>query len=203
MKHMGGEEDMAIKKKLEEMDEELKDKIEEMELMENMNQALIIKERKSNDELQDARKELITGNAKWSFFNWNQTMGELDTKAMCNACKQQFPGKEGDVKAAMILSRWEAEISDSNWHPFRIITVDGQQLEVINEEDEKLSQLKEDLGDEAYKVVTTALLELNEYNPSGRFAVPELWNFKEDQKATLKEVIQFIFEAMKTLERKG
>ncbi|MQM06123.1 hypothetical protein Taro_038945 [Colocasia esculenta] len=205
MKHMGGEEDMAIKKKLEEMDEELKDKIEEMELMENMNQALLIKERKSNDELQDARKELITGLREilsGRSLIGIRRMGELDTKAMCNAYKQKFPAKEGDVKAAMILSRWEAEISDSNWHPFRIITVDGQQLEVINEDDEKLSQLKEDLGDEAYKAVTTALLELNEYNPSGRYVVPELWNFKEDRKATLKEVIQYILKQWKTHKRK-
>lgn len=59
MKHMGGEEDSAVKKKIDEMSEQLKDKIEEMEDMEALNQTLVIKERKSNDELQEARKELI------------------------------------------------------------------------------------------------------------------------------------------------
>lgn len=59
MKHLGSEEDTGIKKKVEEISEELKDKIEEMEHIEALNQTLLVKERKSNDELQGARKELI------------------------------------------------------------------------------------------------------------------------------------------------
>lgn len=59
MKHMEGEEDETMKKKITEMSEQLKEKIEEMEDLESLNQALVIKERKSNDELQEARKELI------------------------------------------------------------------------------------------------------------------------------------------------
>ena len=59
MKHMPGEEDSESKKKIKELTEELQDKYDEMEYMESMNQTLLIKERKSNDELQNARKELI------------------------------------------------------------------------------------------------------------------------------------------------
>nr|XP_029120682.1 protein INVOLVED IN DE NOVO 2 isoform X2 [Elaeis guineensis]XP_029120683.1 protein INVOLVED IN DE NOVO 2 isoform X2 [Elaeis guineensis] len=60
MKHMGGEEDSEVKKKVEEMSEQLKEKVEEMEDLEVLNQTLVVKERKSNDELQEARKELIS-----------------------------------------------------------------------------------------------------------------------------------------------
>lgn len=57
MKHM--DEDMEIKKKMDEIEENLKEKIEELDGVEALNQALIVKERKTNDELQEARKELI------------------------------------------------------------------------------------------------------------------------------------------------
>lgn len=58
MKHLG-EEDLEIKKKMDAILQEIKDKEEEKEQMEELNQALIVKELKTNDELQDARKELI------------------------------------------------------------------------------------------------------------------------------------------------
>ena len=59
MKHMPGEQDSESKKKMDELTEELKEKVAESEQMEALNKALVIKERKSNDELQHARKELI------------------------------------------------------------------------------------------------------------------------------------------------
>uniref|UniRef100_M1B488 XH/XS domain-containing protein n=1 Tax=Solanum tuberosum TaxID=4113 RepID=M1B488_SOLTU len=73
---------------------------------------------------------------------------------------------------------------------------------VIDENDEELGKLKQELGDEIYDAVTVALKEIEEYNPSGRYAIPELWNFKEGRKATLKEVISYIFKQLKTQKRK-
>ncbi|PON98820.1 hypothetical protein TorRG33x02_054350 [Trema orientale] len=37
-------------------------------------------------------------------------------------------------------------------------------------------------------------MEMNEYNPSGRTVVPELWNFKAGTRASLKEVVEFILD---------
>ena len=60
MKHLGDEDDAAVQKKIKEMNEELEEKVDEMAGVEDLNRTLIAKERQSNDELQEARKELIT-----------------------------------------------------------------------------------------------------------------------------------------------
>ena len=59
MKHLGDEDDAAVQNKTEEMNDELQEKVDNLENMEAMNQILVVKERQSNDELQEARKELI------------------------------------------------------------------------------------------------------------------------------------------------
>lgn len=73
---------------------------------------------------------------------------------------------------------------------------------MLVEDDAKLQKLKEEWGDEVYLAVVTALKELNEYNPSGRYVVPELWNCKEGRKATLKEVIAYIANHSKPAKRR-
>lgn len=50
---------MEIQEEMRAIAENLKEKEEELDNLEAMNQTLIIKERKTNDELQEARKELI------------------------------------------------------------------------------------------------------------------------------------------------
>jgi chromosome segregation ATPase len=59
MKHMPGEEESELKKKIDELSEELQDKYEEMDSVESLHHTLLIKEQKTNEELQDARKKLI------------------------------------------------------------------------------------------------------------------------------------------------
>ena len=74
--------------------------------------------------------------------------------------------------------------------------------EEIDEEDEYLNKLRREYGDEVWQAVTTALKEMNEYNPSGRYIVPELWNFKEGRKATLKEGVTHILKQWKLHRQK-
>ena len=61
--------------------------------------------------------------------------------------------------------------------------------------------IKSEWGDEVYNSVVKALTELNEYNSSGRYPVPELWNFKEGKKATLGEGVDFMERLCKTNKR--
>ena len=74
--------------------------------------------------------------------------------------------------------------------------------EIIDEEDERLKDLQNEYGDEVYMVVTDALKEMNEYNPSGRYVVSELWNFKEGRKATLREGVEDILKQWRLHRRK-
>lgn len=74
--------------------------------------------------------------------------------------------------------------------------------EILNEEDEKLKELKRELGEEVYEAVTQAFKERNEYNGSGRYIVPELWNFDQGRKATLKEGVAYLLSLWKQLKPK-
>lgn len=67
---------------------------------------------------------------------------------------------------------------------------------MLKEDDAKLVEVSNEHG-EVYEAIKTALLELNEYNPSGRYPVKEIWKTKENRKATLEEVIQYIFKQWK------
>lgn len=59
MKHLGDDDDEAVKEKMKEMNDELEEKKSELEGLEQMNSALMTKERQSNEEIQAARKKLI------------------------------------------------------------------------------------------------------------------------------------------------
>lgn len=65
-----------------------------------------------------------------------------------------------------------------------------------------LTELTEEWGEEAYKAVAEALLEVNEYNASGRYPVSELWNYKENRRATLGEVMQYVIKQWQSNRKK-
>lgn len=59
MEHMGDNGDAEVLKRLGAIRQKLEEKQEELSHLEELNRALLIKELTSNDELQQARKELI------------------------------------------------------------------------------------------------------------------------------------------------
>ncbi|KAK4491390.1 hypothetical protein RD792_002133 [Penstemon davidsonii] len=210
VKHMEVAGDEKGQEKLNAIQQELKDKEEELAYHEEMCQALVVKERKSNDELQDARKELInvltqaTSQAKAKSHIGIKRMGELDSKAFVAAAKRKYSKEEADVKAAEQCSLWEGYLKKPSWYPFRIVPADngnGEKI-IIDEEDKKVKRLRNEFGEEAYQAVTTALMEMNEYNPSGRYAIPELWNHKDDRRATLKEGILNLMNQWSLVKKK-
>ncbi|KAI5670664.1 hypothetical protein M9H77_11028 [Catharanthus roseus] len=197
MKHIEDEGDLEVLKKVDELHKTLRDKEGELEDWEKLNQALIVKEKMSNNELQDARKELINGLKEFS--NTPEIgikrMGELNTQPFYEAMKKKYRNEaEAEERASELCSLWEEYLKDPDWHPVRVIEVDGKHKSVFNEDDEKLKELKTRYGHDVYKAVTDAFTEINEYNPSGRYIISEVWNYKEGRKATLKEGVSFLLE---------
>ncbi|KAJ6768033.1 PROTEIN INVOLVED IN DE NOVO 2-RELATED [Salix koriyanagi] len=199
MKHMEDDGDVEVLRKMDAIIKKLIEKEGELNDLDALNQTLIVRERKSNDELQEARKELISGLKEISrrAHIGVKRMGELDSKPFLEAMKRKYNNEEAEERASVICSLWEEYLKDPDWHPFKVIMVDGKHQEIIDEEDEKLSRLRDDMGDEAYMSVTASLIQVNEYNPSGRYIVSELWNYKEGRKATLGEGVSFLLKKWK------
>lgn len=76
--------------------------------------------------------------------------------------------------------------------------------EKIQEDDERPEALtlRAEFGEEAHGLVVKALLEMHEYSPLEREPVPELWSFKDDRKATIPEVVTYLFKQWKATKNK-
>lgn len=85
MKHIGNDGDEEAEEKLGAIQDELKEKEEELEGLEALNQALIVKERKTNDELQDARKELINVRMHYSSHLFHELSLPGSNTPMCHS----------------------------------------------------------------------------------------------------------------------
>ncbi|CAN1746926.1 Factor of DNA methylation 2 [Linum perenne] len=159
--------------KYEALREKLEEKEEALQFSEDLSHALVVKEFAANQELQDAHKESISGLQEvMTHHHWSS----IGIKRMGEI--------KGQVFREACLGRFSVE------------------EEVIDEDDEKLKQLRNEYGKVAYDAVTKALMELNEYNPSGRYPVHQVWNFKEERKATMKEIVHFLINQLKTHKRK-
>ncbi|KAI3880743.1 hypothetical protein MKX03_016676 [Papaver bracteatum] len=178
---------------IEELTKSLNEKTECIESLEDLNKILTVNEHRHNDELQQARKVLIQGigesaNSRSSIRV--KRMGELDSKPFGNALKRKRSSSSADLVAnqsVLLCNFWEQMLRDQAWHPFKITLVDGKHKELIDQKDNLLKGLKNEWGKRAYFAVVNALVEMNEYNPSGRNPVQELWNFKEKRRATVME----------------
>ncbi|XP_062181658.1 factor of DNA methylation 1-like [Phragmites australis] len=200
-----GAEDSESRNRIAELREELNDKIDELKDMQSYNQALIDNESKYRDELREAREALVEALQVLPGTTMCQTqigikrIGELDPKAFLNMCKRKFPEEDAEAESAILCSKWQNEINNPEWRPFKVVMVNGKESKVLREDDEKLQELKE-YGEEPYAAVIKVLIELN---GSGRNPSLELWNYEEGRKAQMKEAVQHALELWKASKAKG
>ncbi|MFS7934570.1 putative XS domain-containing protein [Helianthus anomalus] len=204
MKHMN-EEDLEAKNKMKSLQNDLKEKEEELDGLEELHQALIVEERKTNDELVDARKELIFGfkdNANTAQI-FVKRMGDLEVRPFMVAAQRHCSNKKKAIEnATKMVSLWEDHLGDSSWHPFKVVTIGDKTTEILDEEDKKIASLKNESEKDVFDAVVTALNELNEYNPIGRYPVAVLWNKKLERPATLKEGVEVVLNQWKIYKHK-
>jgi hypothetical protein len=55
-------------------------------------------------------------------------MGELDPKAFGIACRKRLSKADAAVTSALLCSKWEEEIRNPNWYPFKVKVVDGKEM---------------------------------------------------------------------------
>ncbi|KAL0725926.1 hypothetical protein Bca4012_040525 [Brassica carinata] len=162
----------AMEVKDEEFKKILNEKNEELELLEDMNSALCIKEQQSNHEIQEAYKELISGMRDLSdgrSMIGVKRIGQVDDKPFVKAFEKIFSDKVIQLEQASVLvSKWQEEVCDARWFPFKVVGTGDGMKEIVDDEDEKLKNLSEEFGEDVKNAVKIALKDLNEFNPSGR-----------------------------------
>lgn len=178
---------------------------ENSDYLESLNNTLMLKELISRRELQEARSESITSLMDMLTNRTSlviKRLGEIDGKAFQDSCLKKFPNGDWEEISAMLCSSWEEYVGDPNWHPFKTVSLNGKLEEIVDEDDERLRELRNEYGEAAFKTVANALMELNEHNPSGRYLVSEVWNSKERRIATMKEIVEYLVKQVKSLKRK-
>ncbi|WJX32241.1 hypothetical protein P8452_20586 [Trifolium repens] len=123
-----------LRKKLDALMKELRNKEYSLHKLEESNKRLIIKESKSNGELQYARKKLINTIKETSTRDGSigvKKMGEFNTKSFIDAMKKRYNEDEAEHRGAKLWSLWKENINDPNWNPFKVVFVDGVAKQVI------------------------------------------------------------------------
>ncbi|KAK0593278.1 hypothetical protein LWI29_034136 [Acer saccharum] len=117
------------------------EKQEELSNVQEENTVFVVKERTTNEELQDARKELITilmnQNEESQYVIGVRMMGLIEAKPFMDEMKKRFTGEEVEINAMMLCSLWENYLQDPDWHPFTIFYGDDGNTKHGTEPDPK------------------------------------------------------------------
>ncbi|KAK1627220.1 hypothetical protein QYE76_001535 [Lolium multiflorum] len=128
-----------------------------------------------------------------------KNIGQLRNKPFLQACLKKLTPKEAPEKASELYNFWQKQLLNPDWKPSKTLMDEGISKE-IDVHDVNLQELRASWGEEVYKAVVNCLMEIEECGRlTDRTIVPELWNFKENRKATCSECVEYIFSQVKRL----
>ncbi|GJR77014.1 XH/XS domain-containing protein [Tanacetum coccineum] len=90
-------------------------------------------------------------------------MRELDIKVFYDVCKEKSGNEETQIKASKLCTLWQDNLKDIGWHPMKVVIVEDEPKEIIDENDEMLKNLKGEWGTGIYDAKVAAFEELNEH----------------------------------------
>jgi len=172
-----------LKTKIEELEEQL-------EMQDMLLQPLITKERTTNDSLMDARKAALQAAAQ-GFPVPVRDMGLLNELVMRKAARA---GRIDEIGASELQ---EVLLRDPGFRPVRVRQIEGTERheQVPNYKDPRLMQVATKHGQDVAEAVMTAFLELDEWNPSGRYTVRIPWDEINQRELQPAEVTDLIMRA--------
>ncbi|KAK4401547.1 Factor of DNA methylation 3 [Sesamum angolense] len=112
---------------------------------------------------------------------------------------------EGSIGVKMVDLDSNVFIKAAKWKNLKDqvhVKDDTRHKPILDEEDQKLKNLRKELGKDAYEAMGTALMEGDAYSPRGMYPVLELCNYKEQRRATLKEAISYLIKQWSMLKKK-
>ncbi|XP_019090174.1 PREDICTED: factor of DNA methylation 3-like [Camelina sativa] len=121
MRHMELDGCSEIVNKVETFLRDLSEKEGELARLNKFNQDLVVQERKTNDELQEARRALISNLRETRSHIGVRRVGEIDTKPFMEAMKIKYCQEDLEDWAVEVIQLWEEYLKDPDWHPFKRI----------------------------------------------------------------------------------
>ncbi|KAG0619333.1 hypothetical protein M758_4G132100 [Ceratodon purpureus] len=160
---------------------------------------LTTSQREVNDEVEEARATVmqsqilsVYGTAELGVKN----LGELNTEGWYEVCKNKF-------KSPGTFQHWVSELDGKlrthDFHPLKTVPdgKPGKMKYAVDENDATLTELRNKYGRVVADAVGAAALEIENWNPSGRYIIRIPWDFIENKKASMSKLFQLYAKVLK------
>jgi protease II len=123
-------------------------------------------------------------------------LGSIDEDAWWLAYYEHYKhAKSMEEECSLSFEYWTQKILDKNWQPLKLEYVEEGVLErSLCEDDKLLVTMHEAMGEELYKLVVNALMEIGVHSDGSRFVQSVPWDSEFEEKADPVDVINEIRE---------